>query len=135
MREIRTSGSEGGGTGHSTGPSYPYRLGTYGIRGVGQVQSARKHPIARATPARRAGAPKDMRAAGAHAAVNCQGAWLCCWSRVAERTANTAASLGAAGTLSKANLSRGRAKERLVSSEVVTVSALSKATGTTGVRC
>ncbi len=25
MREIRTSGSEGGGTGNSTGPSYPYR--------------------------------------------------------------------------------------------------------------
>ena len=24
MREIRTSGSEGGGAGHSTGPSYPY---------------------------------------------------------------------------------------------------------------
>ncbi len=24
MREIRTSGSEGGGTGNSTGPSYPY---------------------------------------------------------------------------------------------------------------
>jgi len=26
MREIRTSGSEGGGTGHSTGPSYPYHI-------------------------------------------------------------------------------------------------------------
>lgn len=25
MREIRTSGSEGGGTGYSTGPPYPYR--------------------------------------------------------------------------------------------------------------
>jgi len=25
MREIRTSGSEGGGIGNSTGPSYPYR--------------------------------------------------------------------------------------------------------------
>jgi len=24
MREIRTSGSEGGGTGYSTGPPYPY---------------------------------------------------------------------------------------------------------------
>ncbi len=24
MREIRTSGSEGGGAGNSTGPSYPY---------------------------------------------------------------------------------------------------------------
>jgi hypothetical protein len=26
MREIRTSGSEGGGTGNSTGSSYPYRV-------------------------------------------------------------------------------------------------------------
>ncbi len=26
MREIRTSGSEGGGTGNSTGPSYPYHI-------------------------------------------------------------------------------------------------------------
>jgi len=26
MREIRTSGSEGGGTGNSTGSSYPYRI-------------------------------------------------------------------------------------------------------------
>ena len=26
MREIRTSGSEGGGTGNSTGPSYPYQV-------------------------------------------------------------------------------------------------------------
>ncbi len=25
MREIRTTGSEGGGTGNSTGPSYPYQ--------------------------------------------------------------------------------------------------------------
>ena len=25
MREIRTSGSEGGGTGYSTGPPYPYQ--------------------------------------------------------------------------------------------------------------
>jgi len=25
MREIRTSGSEGGGTGNSTGSSYPYQ--------------------------------------------------------------------------------------------------------------
>ena len=25
MREIRLSGSEGGGTGNSTGPPYPYR--------------------------------------------------------------------------------------------------------------
>jgi hypothetical protein len=25
MREIRTSGSEGGGAGNSTGPSYPYQ--------------------------------------------------------------------------------------------------------------
>ena len=25
MREIRTSGSEGGGTGYITGPSYPYQ--------------------------------------------------------------------------------------------------------------
>jgi hypothetical protein len=27
MREIRTSGSEGGGAGYSTGPPYPYRVG------------------------------------------------------------------------------------------------------------
>jgi hypothetical protein len=26
MREIRTSGSEGGGAGNLTGPPYPYRL-------------------------------------------------------------------------------------------------------------
>jgi hypothetical protein len=25
MREIRTSGSEGGGAGYSTGPPYPYK--------------------------------------------------------------------------------------------------------------
>jgi hypothetical protein len=25
MREIRTSGSEGGGAGYTTGPSYPYQ--------------------------------------------------------------------------------------------------------------
>ena len=28
MREIRTSGSEGGGAGNSTGSSYPYRART-----------------------------------------------------------------------------------------------------------
>ncbi len=27
MREIRTSGSEGGGAGYSTGPPYPYTGG------------------------------------------------------------------------------------------------------------
>jgi hypothetical protein len=26
MREIRKSGSEGGGAGYSTGPPYPYRM-------------------------------------------------------------------------------------------------------------
>lgn len=29
MREIRTSGSEGGGAGNSTGPPYPYRAGAH----------------------------------------------------------------------------------------------------------
>jgi hypothetical protein len=29
MREIRTSGSEGGGAGYSTGSSYPYRAGAH----------------------------------------------------------------------------------------------------------
>jgi hypothetical protein len=29
MREIRTSGSEGGGAGKSTGPPYPYRAGAH----------------------------------------------------------------------------------------------------------
>jgi len=29
MREIRTSGSEGGGAGNSTGSSYPYRAGAH----------------------------------------------------------------------------------------------------------
>jgi len=32
MREIRTSGSEGGGTGYSTGPPYPYQGGGAGER-------------------------------------------------------------------------------------------------------
>ncbi len=31
MREIRTSGSEGGGTGNSTGSSYPYRVRGGGV--------------------------------------------------------------------------------------------------------
>jgi hypothetical protein len=35
MREIRTYGSEGGGTGNSTGPSYPYfSQGPYGTEEV-----------------------------------------------------------------------------------------------------
>jgi hypothetical protein len=29
MREIRTSGSEGGGTGYSTGSPYPYRASAH----------------------------------------------------------------------------------------------------------
>ena len=29
MREIRTSGSEGGGAGNLTGPPYPYRAGAH----------------------------------------------------------------------------------------------------------
>jgi hypothetical protein len=32
MREIRTSGSEGGGTGNSTGPSYTYLGGENPLR-------------------------------------------------------------------------------------------------------
>jgi hypothetical protein len=32
MREIRTSGSEGGGAGYTTGPSYPYQGAMLGPR-------------------------------------------------------------------------------------------------------
>jgi len=50
MREIRTSGSEGGGTGHSTGPSYPYRSPQF--RGPPRHETGHPIPETRAVPAR-----------------------------------------------------------------------------------
>ena len=38
MREIRLSGSEGGGTGNSTGPPYPYPTSTAGAVGAGHAR-------------------------------------------------------------------------------------------------
>ena len=38
MREIRLSGSEGGGTGNSTGPPYPYPTSTAGVVGAGHAR-------------------------------------------------------------------------------------------------
>ena len=38
MREIRLSGSEGGGTGNSTGPPYPYPTSPAGAVGAGPAR-------------------------------------------------------------------------------------------------
>ena len=38
MREIRLSGSEGGGTGNSTGPPYPYPTSTAGVVRAGHAR-------------------------------------------------------------------------------------------------
>jgi hypothetical protein len=67
MRENRLYGSEGGGTGYSTGPSYPYResrnpsLRAAKPRGNLVVRSSRKDEIA-ASPGR---APRDDDKGGA----------------------------------------------------------------------
>lgn len=43
MREIRLSGSEGGGTGNSTGPPYPYPTSTAGAVGAGHARDKNVH--------------------------------------------------------------------------------------------
>ena len=40
MREIRLSGSEGGGTGNSTGPPYPYGAGLLSV-GAGHARDGK----------------------------------------------------------------------------------------------
>ena len=40
MREIRLSGSEGGGTGNSTGPPYPYPTRTATAVGAGHARDS-----------------------------------------------------------------------------------------------
>ena len=41
MREIRLSGSEGGGTGNSTGPPYPYQRHQSSSVGAGRARDVR----------------------------------------------------------------------------------------------
>lgn len=43
MREIRLSGSEGGGTGNSTGPPYPYPTSTAAVVGAGHARDKNVH--------------------------------------------------------------------------------------------
>src|SRR5947209_16138548 len=55
MREIRMSGSEGGGTGKPTGPPYPYRSVSRGREGLDRID-----PFSDGTKARKL-APRDQR--------------------------------------------------------------------------
>ena len=43
MREIRLSGSEGGGTGNSTGSPYPYPTSMAGVVGAGHARDKNVH--------------------------------------------------------------------------------------------
>jgi hypothetical protein len=58
MREIRLSGSEGGGAGNSTGPPYPYREPRPLARGRGQSTASGVVPCAEGSSGRNQDQPQ-----------------------------------------------------------------------------